>query len=44
MGILDLPKTERQQYFDLKRVGPKAGCKISDEFFACKKFCGGSGR
>ena len=23
MGILDLPKTERQKYSDLKRVGPE---------------------
>ena len=44
MGILDLPNTERQKYFDLKRVGPKAGSKGSDQFFRMQKVRGSSVR
>ena len=43
MGILDLPKTERQKYFDLKRVGPETVYEGLDQFLRIR-VCGGNRR
>ena len=43
MEILDLPKTERQKYFDLKRVGPETVYEGLDQFLRIR-VCGGNRR